>query len=484
MDNASGENQVMTNIILIAIYWLIVLSIVLVIIAENRKPLKALPWILVIVLVPVLGIVLYIFFGEDLRHTYIMHKKVYSRIANAPSIFQDRLLLEQPKEGYSTPLRKLVKATGNSALLSFSDLCIFTNGPDKFKVLLEDLAKAKHHIHIQYYAFANDEIGNKIANVLIERALQGVRVRIIYDDVGSWSTKRHFWKRLRKAGIEVHPFMKVVFPFLSSRVNYRNHRKVVVIDGTVGYIGGMNIADRYYKGNELGVWRDTHFRIKGNGLYLLQSSFLLDWNVVSRRVVNMGEYFPLLPKTEASETLPLMQVIAGAPIGEWRTIEQAIISLFLRARSSITIETPYFLPTNTLLDAITLAALSGIEVRLIIPGKSDVQYVQTAALSYLSELLEAGVKVYFYKGGFLHSKFITIDGEIAFAGSANLDFRSLEHNFEIVSIFYDRKTTSKLEAIFEQDIALSEPVDPKRWEKRPRLQRFIESVMRLFSPLL
>lgn len=477
----------MTSNIIIAVYWLIVVSIVLIIIAENRNPLKALPWILVVSLLPVVGILLYVVLGEDLRHVHIIDRRIYSRITNIPFGLQQRLLTHhQAQNEYTTPLRRVAKKVGNSPLLPFENLSIFTTGKDKFTALLKDLEQAKHHIHLEYYTFDDDNIAKRIAVILKNKVSQGVCVRIIYDGVGSWTTRNSFWKELRKNGIEVFPFIKVAFPFLSNKVNYRNHRKLAVIDGNIGYLGGMNVADRYILGDTLGAWRDTHFRFTGDAVSLLQSAFMLDWHIVSHRILNLKDYFPIMHspgENKVPYNTALMQLVSGEPMGKWRTIEQVITTLVLNAEEYIDIETPYFLPTPTLNDAIILAALSGVRIRMIVPRKSDVPSVQLASLSYIAELMDAGVEVYFYNEGFLHSKIITCDEKVSLGGSANLDFRSLEHNFELLAIFYDEHTAKKLHATFEEDLKKSERIDPTRWANRSKKLRFAESVMRLSSPL-
>ena len=472
--------------IISALYLFMVLSIMVVIIGENRNPLKALPWLLVVLFVPVVGVILYIFFGEDLRHTYLINRKVYRRLSIVPNELSERELHHMNSEADST--MKLVQNNSNSPLLSYQSIEIFTDGANKFARLKADLVAAKEYIHLQYYAFEDDELGTEIAKILIAKAHEGVAVRILYDDVGSWSTKRTFWMRMRKEGVQVYPFMRVIFPILSSRVNYRNHRKLVIIDSRIGYIGGMNIADRYVKGDNLGTWRDTHFRITGAALAELDSSFLMDWYLVTRRVVSniSQKYLRMFAETSALQVReqPRLQLVKGTPTGVWRTIEQSMIALMMRATRLIRIETPYFLPTGPLSSAISVAALSGVEVEIIIPERGDSSLVQAASHSYVDALLDAGVKVYQYGKGFLHSKFITVDNEVSMIGSTNMDFRSLEHNFEIAAILYDAETAQALNRIFDEDRAESRLVLKESWRKRSRIKRFSESVSRLFSPLL
>ena len=276
--------------------------------------------------------------------------------------------------------------------------------------------------------------------------------------------------------------MRVAFPLLSTTVNYRNHRKIVVIDGSIGYVGGMNFAQRYLTGNQLGRWRDTHFRITGVAVAGLQSSFLSDWYTVSRKVVNMDRYFD--PNALANAYSPSIQFVQGGPFTHWHVLEQAIIYLISRANRSIAIETPYFLPTENLNNALITAALAGVKVELMIPDRTDSRLTTYAANSYLAQLLEAGVEVYRYQAGFLHSKLLLIDERIASIGSANMDFRSLEHNFEIAGILYDEGMTRRLRQIFEEDKRSCLRLETESWAQRGWRVRFAESFMRLFAPLL
>ncbi|MDO4723003.1 cardiolipin synthase [Porphyromonas circumdentaria] len=475
----------MLSLILSILYGIIVLTIAIVVIAENRNPIKAISWVVVVLLVPIVGIVFYFLFGQDLRHVSMIHRKVYHRLSSLPYSFgehTDRELIEQIPVAYH-PLVQLCKSISNAPLLPVDEATLFVRGRDKFESLLRDIEQASHHIHLEYYAFDSDELGERFASLLIKKAKEGVKVRVLYDDVGSWKTKGRFLRRLRDNGIQIYPFMKVVFPFFTSKVNYRNHRKLTIIDGRIGYIGGMNIANRYYKGNELGPWRDTHVRITGPAVSELQSSFLIDWYLVTRRVVYFHDYFlPEILKM-GNRTIP-MQLVLGTPFGAWRSIEQAVIGMILRASHSVYIETPYFLPTATLNHALTIAALGGLDVRLILPGKGDSLPTQYASLSYIEELLMAGVKVYLYKDGFLHSKLLTIDNELSFIGSANMDFRSFEHNFESTALFYSDEFAERVNANFFDDLARSEELDFTTWSQRSRIQKLKESFFRLFSPLL
>lgn len=475
----------MLSIIFTTLYMLVAIAIAAIVILENRNPIKAISWVVVVLSIPAIGILLYFLLGQDMRRVKLIHRKVYKRISKIPYFFEEyytKAISPQLSPRWET-VANLCKRISNAPLLPAENVTIFTTGKEKFDALIDDITHAKHHIHLEYYTLESDQLGHTIADLLIAKVREGVKVRILYDDVGSWKTKKGYLSRLRNGGVQIYPFMEVVLPFFSSKVNYRNHRKIAVIDGGIGYVGGMNIADRYYQGNELGAWRDTHLRLQGAAVSELQSAFLIDWYLVTRRVAYFHDYFAP-PQTPISENGIPMQLVLGAPIGKWRSIEQSIISMILHAQKSVFIETPYFLPTPLLNQALSIAALSGIDVRLIVPKKGDSKSVQYASFSYLEELLSAGVKIYLYQEGFLHSKLLTIDEDVCCIGSANMDFRSFEHNFECTAVFYNQSMTQQMNAIFEEDILRSEPVSLSRWKQRPRRQKNFESVMRLFSPLL
>ena len=293
--------------------------------------------------------------------------------------------------------------------------------------------------------------------------------------------KDKFFKEMSDAGIEVHAFLKVAFPVFTSKVNYRNHRKIVVIDGKVGFMGGMNIADRYTKGTSWGTWRDTHFKIIGKGVHGLQAAFLIDWYVVSKKLLNEKIYYPPLPVYSDDN---IMQICTSGPVGQWRTLLQAAIFTVANAKKYVFIQTPYFLPTEGLNQALQIAALGGVDVRLMLPKRSDTRTANMATHSFIDEMVKAGVKVYFYKPGFLHSKLMVADDELTCIGSANMDFRSFEHNFEINAFVYQPSFAQQMRKVFLHDMHSCERLVPSRWLKRPLKQRIAESFMRLFSPLL
>jgi cardiolipin synthase len=465
--------------IFILLYSITIIGLVLLILLENRNPLKTIPWVIVLIFVPGIGLVFYYFFGRDHYRMRIISRRIYKRFMKQIPVYRLPHNMGEIPPGY-LPLAQLLNKSNYSAIFRGSDIAVYTKGPDKFSALLEDIHRAQHHIHFQYYIFSDDKIGYQVRQALIAKAREGVKIRLLYDDVGSWDTKNRFFEEMKKEGIEVFAFLKVVFPLLTSKVNYRNHRKIVVIDGRIGYMGGMNVADRYYEGNKLGPWRDTHFRITGPGVYGLQSSFLIDWHAASNLIIKGKEFYPE-SKTYSDMK---MQVVMSGPTSQWLTLMQAFIFCISNAKKYIYIQTPYFLPTEALNQALQMAALGGIDVRLMIPKISDTRSAKMATFSYVDKMLKSGVKVFLYTKGFLHSKLLLVDDMLSCFGSANFDFRSFEHNFEINTFVYQKDFAVKMKKIFQQDICDCEEVTYAAWRKRPITNRLTESFMRLFAPLL
>ena len=349
--------------------------------------------------------------------------------------------------------------------------------------MLRAIAEAKHHIHLEVYIFADDALGRLVADALIARSKAGVEVRLIYDDVGSWRVKKSFFERMRNAGIDVHAFMPVKFPAFTSKVNYRNHRKLCVIDGTVGFIGGMNIALRYVKGTPRQPWRDTHLCVRGGAVYALQCSFLVDWYFVDRTLITNRRYYPPVPWRINNDCIA--QVVTGSPVAQWPDMMQGYVRVLLEAQQYVYIATPYFLPTEPILFAMRTAVLAGVDVRLMLPRHSDSRLLEWASISYVMETLEAGVKVLLYTAGFNHSKLLVCDDSLCTCGSANVDFRSFENNFEANIFFYDRTMALRMKQVFLDDEAHCTTIDNVReLTHRPFRLRLWESVVRLISPLL
>ncbi len=450
---------------------------VVVVITDNRNPIKALPWIVVLLFVPIVGLVLYIFLGQNLSKKRIINRRTRKRITTQ---LEERDPLAQLSiSERHRPLSEFLRNTLHAIPQYGSEIEIFTDGQSKFEALLQDIATAREHIHLQYYIFDGDTIGTRLRDALIAKCREGVEVRVLYDDVGCSGVRGSFFEPLRRAGGEVYGFLNVRFPLLTSKVNYRNHRKIVVIDGRVGYFGGMNVADRYLFGTKKRGWRDTHFRVEGSGALGLQVSFLSDWSATTKRSLDDAKYFP----ASSTVTNSIMQVFGAGPFGQWRVLLQAQSYAIARAKERIWLQTPYYLPTEMINSSLLTAALSGVDVRLMIPSHSDSKMIDLASHSYIAPLIQAGGKVYLYEGKFLHSKMMIVDSDLALVGSSNVDFRSFEHNFEINAFIYDELFTERLSAIYEQDIASCDEVSAAVWFNRPRRKRLAESFMRLFAPL-
>jgi cardiolipin synthase len=469
-------------------YLLLVFSTIAVIIQEKRDPVKSLAWITVIALVPIVGILTYVLFGRNFRKRKIFSRKGILDEGYIETITRRQFHTLSDPELETTPevednreTIRLMLGNSKTILAIHNKIKILQNGKATFSSIFEAIASAKRFIHLEYYIFDNDRVGRRVADMLIQKASEGVEVRLIYDGVGTLWTEGSIFRRMRRAGIQIECFMPVVFPWLTSRLNYRNHRKIIVIDGRVAFTGGINIAERYLTGTRLGKWRDIHLKIEGEAVNMLQAVFITDWYFVHRgELLNTDTYFP---ENVVRNVCPV-QIASSGPDSDWATIMQAFFSAITKARDRIYISTPYFTPNAALLTAIKVAALSGIDVRLLIPSKSDSKIVYWATRSYVLELLEAGVKVYFYQGGFNHSKLIAIDGSFCSVGSANIDMRSFEDNFEVSALIYNRHITNELEESFKEDLKQSRLITLEWWEQRSSWNGMLESLARLFSPLL
>ncbi len=473
--------------ILSILYVSVAIFTIVAIIHDRRDPVKTLAWIMVIAIIPIGGVILYVAVGRNHRKEKLFNRKEIHDLEHIDALCNDQLhyLTDDRNEIEGSVGRHRAFITlllNNKSLLTLHNRVeILNNGRPTFDALFDAVRNAKSSIHLEYYIFEYDEVGEALCELLIERAKAGVEVRLIYDDVGSWSLKYKRVKQLRRQGIDVRCFMPVVFPWFTSKVNYRNHRKIAIIDGKVGFTGGLNIAKRYIEGTKLGPWRDTHLRIEGDAVLSMQTLFATDWYFVSNKeLLSDPKYYPTPTITEQ---LPI-QIVHSGPDSDWAAIMQSYFAAINSARKSIYVTTPYFLPNQAILTALKVASLSGKDVRIILPNKSDSRIVYWASRSYVSELLEAGVKVYFYNKGFNHSKLIIIDEEFCSVGSANLDIRSFEDNFEVTALMYDPAVAAELTHHFKEDLSDSIPITKEVWDQRSNLHAIYEAITRLFSPLL
>ena len=470
------------NIIFI-LYQIIAIIAVIHVIMDNRQPAKTMAWALVIWFVPVVGIVFYLFFGVNTRKERHVSERSMNQLTKRSMLeFAEQQNLHLPEK--HKPLIDLFINQNLSLPFKDNKMEAYTDGYQFFPALLAAIHEAKNHIHIDMYIFAEDALGCLVADALIAKAQEGVEVKLIYDDVGCWNVSHRFFERMREEGIEVVSFLPVRFPSFTSKVNYRNHRKIIVIDGTVGFIGGMNIALRYVKGTGTMPWRDTMLKVMGGAVYALQRAFLVDWYFVDRTLLSDRKYYP--PMTGSHQTVNncLAQVVTSGPVTPYPEIMQGFVRVILGARRYLYLETPYFMPNDSILFALKTAALAGVDVRVLCPMYSDARFVEWASRSYLREVVEAGVQVSLYKAGFLHSKLMVCDDSITTCGSTNLDFRSFENNFEANIFFYDEGIALRMKKVFmndlEQSVSLTEI--PSRMHGS-FLMRLWESVTRMLSPL-
>ena len=480
-------------IIGVALTWVMIAAAIVHVVMDNRQPAKTMAWALVIFFVPVVGLVFYLFFGLNHRKERLIDERSLDQLSKR-SMWS---FVEQQDLNVPERYRQLVDLfAGQSLSLPFrvGGVDALTDGYAFTFSLLADIAQARHHIHMEMYIIDDDALGRLVADALTDRARQSVRVRIVYDDVGCWHTGHRFFERLRAAGVEVAPFLPVRFPQFTSKVNYRNHRKLIVIDGRVGYIGGMNIARRY----AAATWHDLMLRMEGGIVYALQRAFLVDWYFVDRTLITGREYYPAAANpapqeqtdgaaatTHAERLRGTAQMVTSGPTTAYPEIMQGYVRAIMGARRYIYIETPYFLPTDPVFFALKTAAATGVDVHILVPLRNDSWFVEWASRSYLREAHAAGIKVSLYSAGFLHTKLMVCDGEVCTCGSTNVDFRSFENNFEANVFVYDESTARRLADLFLADLehAVSLAAIPARLHPG-FIHRLWESLTRLFSPLL
>ena len=458
----------------------IIFGTILVIIFENRNPVKTIAWCMVLTFMPVIGLLLYILFGMDNRHRRQIKDEDLSRLKGITEITQsDDILSEMPVP--QKPLADMLRKMNKSFLLSGNDVEIITDFQTMSDRLIADIEGARHHINMLFFKFEDDAAGRRIADALIRKSEEGVLVRLIYDDAGNLMVPRRFYRKLRKHGIQVRGFIRIFLPILSRDYNSRNHRKVVVIDGRVGYMGGMNIAQRYAEGLKWGIWRDTHMRITGPAVSELQTSFLTDWKFTKGDEPDLAPMYPYNPPCGNT----LMQIVTGGPMDKWNVMMQAYMTAIASARHHAYLQSPYFIPPEPIMKTLQNAALCGVDVRVMIPYRGDKGVLPPwASRSYFKEALNAGIRIYLYRKGYMHAKTMTIDDSLVTIGSTNIDFRGFEQDFEINAFMYDESMARQQRDIFLEDLKDAELIDPLEWDKRPLLDKAKESAARIFSQVL
>ncbi|HET7579555.1 MAG TPA: cardiolipin synthase [Bacillales bacterium] len=467
-------------------FTLTILLIGIVIFLENRDPAKTISWLIVLTSFPLVGFVFYIIFGQNYRKRRLFRKKAFIDEETFAKMEQTFPRGEQMKTmgDHQQLLFRLAHNLGKSPISFSTETRVLTDGKETYNAIFEAIRDAREFIHLEYYIVRHDKIGRKFQKLLIEKAQEGVEVRFLYDAVGCWLLSKSYRRELQEAGVQMIPFFPVKLPFLNHRINYRNHRKIVVVDGDIGFIGGLNIGDEYLgrKKKTYGYWRDTHLRVKGEGVRSLQLFFLQDWYYMTGESLLTDKY--LSPRPVEKENLGGVQMVASGPDGELESIKSLFFSMIVSAKKSIWIASPYFIPDADILSALRIAALSGIDVRILVPSRPDKRIVFYASRSYFPDLLEVGVKIYEYEKGFMHSKLVVVDGELASIGTANMDMRSFHLNFEVNAFLYRTRSTTELVRDFEEDFRHSTKLVSDRFRKRSIMSRIVESTSRLLSPLL
>lgn len=477
-------------LIALTINYILVISLSIFIILKNKNPVKTLSFLFALAALPFLGLVVYYFFGQDYRKAKIFEKKYILDNDRIKGWRQQFKLDQDEKEDFEADfgegIHKIYTLLKNNekAVLTFdNDVEILVNGEKKFERLREDLSNAKNHIHMEYFVLFDDELGTELIDILGKKAQEGVKVRLIYDDVGSDMSSKSK-KKMTEAGVEHFPFMPVRFSNSTSKLNYRDHRKIIVIDGTVGYVGGINLDQKYdnsYDNDR--YWRDTHMRLQGGAVGSLQSSFLLTWNFVTGDETEIDQ--ELFPENKPEVQQPVaVQMASSGPDTDWANIMEALFCSITAARKRVYITSPYYMPNDAIFTAMKTAARSGVDVRVIIPYESDSLAAQYASDSYIEESLESGIRIFRYCKGFVHAKTMLVDDRLSTIGTANLDYRSFALNFEITAMIYNKAINDQMAGIFENDLEDCEEVELERWKERGLRRKLKESFSRLWAPLL
>lgn len=479
-----------TTVLLGLIIFLNIIFAFVVIFQERRDVGSTWAWLLVLLLIPIAGFVLYLFFAQNFRRKRLFYwddikKKGLDRgLKFQESLFRsEQFHFKNYISGQNKDLITMNLLHNQAVLSEDNQVEIFTDGKAKFAALFRDIEEATDFIHVQYYIIQKDNLGKHLLDLLTKKAKEGVKVRVLYDELGSRRINQKFLQELREAGGQAEAFFPSKYRLINLRLNYRNHRKLVIIDGKIGYVGGFNVGDEYLGLNpKFGYWRDTHLRIEGTAVYSIQTRFILDWNQASadHDIVYFPSLFPHLP----SKGNVGIQIVTSGPDSEYEHIKNGYLKMITSARKSIYIQTPYFIPDSSVLDALRVASLSGVEVNVMIPNKPDHMFVYWATLSYIGEMLRAGAKVYQYSNGFVHAKTLVVDEEIASVGTANIDFRSFKLNFEVNAFIYDEAIAQRLSQDFREDMLVSELLTMEKYLERSKWVRIKESISRLLSPIL
>lgn len=471
------------------ILWLNIIFAILLVFFERRNPTSTWLWIMVLTFLPGIGFILYLFLGQDLSK-----KRLFKTKEEEDYCFRDMVIIQEEEIDndeyrYRDPnyieyedLIKMHLISSESFFTQDNNVEIYFEGEEKFKALLESINEAKGYIHMQYYIFKSDGLGRRIIDALCKKAEEGIEVKLLYDGMGGRKLAKKCIRKLKEAGVEVAIFLPPFVPLLSLRINYRNHRKICIIDGKEAYVGGLNVGNEYLGlSKKFGYWRDTHLKIKGSAISSLQWRFFLDWRFATGKELGICQSYLA---EEGSLGSTGIQIVSSGPDSKWPSIKDGYLKMISNAREKVFIETPYFIPDDSIFEALRLAGLSGLDVRVMIPCKPDHLFVYWASMSYIGELLQAGVRFYTYEKGFLHSKVILMDDFVSSVGTANLDIRSFKLNFEVNAFIYDETINLKLTDKFLSDLEYCKEITLEDYNKRSKIVKIKESFSRLLSPIL
>lgn len=476
--NLTPFNRKMFTNILITLYLLVALFLVIGLLINGVKPSKTLAWLLAIFTIPVGGILLYIMLGRNRRKKRL--SRMREGILDVPDYEMAQAKLKtHPKY---RKLMTLIETSSQYPPTDQNEVTLLEDGRQTFHSILEAMENAEHYIYLQYYIFEEGELTDRLLKLFEKKTVDGVRIKMIYDGIGSYSLSRTYIKKLKVMGVEVYPFLPFRFGRFLSSLNYRNHRKIIVVDGKIAFTGGINISDRYFKGDpNLGRWHDMHLAVKGPAVKYMEHVFIGDWFMVSEQKIELQPY-PVKESTKIGESL--VQVVPSGPDDVFPNIEHAYLSIINEAKEYLYITNPYIIPSAEILKALQIAALSGVDVRMLISKRTDSRLVDWTVRSYFDALLKAGVRIYQFPHGFLHSKILVSDDDVASVGTANIDLRSFEHNYEVNAMLYDKKIATTLKEDFIKDCVESLEVQSDTYFKRPVIRKLWEGLARIFAPLL
>lgn len=469
--------------------WVNIFLGILLIFFERRDPTSTWLWIMILTFLPGIGFILYLFIGQDLSKQRLFKVKEEEDACFRGIAIKQKEQLERGDFHYVNPLFrkyedhiKLHLRNSEAYFTQDNSVELLFSGKEKFESLLASINKAEKYIYMEYYIFNSDSIGMKVIDAMCRKASEGIAVKLLVDGMGGRGLSKRAIAKLRGSGVSVAIFFPPFVPWLSIRLNYRNHRKICIIDGKEAYLGGFNIGDEYLgRTKRFGNWRDTHIRIKGSAISSLEWRFFLDWRFAAKEEIQ--PCVPNLNQGEDSGNIGI-QIVSSGPDSRWPRVKDGYLKMILDAEKKIYIETPYFIPDDSIYDSLRLAGLSGLDVRVMIPSKPDHPFVYWAGMSYIGGLLEAGVKFYAYEKGFLHSKVLIADDFVSSVGTANLDIRSFKLNFEVNAFIYDKITNQMLTERFINDLGKSKEITLESYKKRSKGTKIKESVSRLLSPLL